>query len=175
VNLNCTSFEDGPYAGNCDLLPESVTDDEMSMGVRPYEWNCPQELVNGDCPDVFTMGTGTEHMSFRANYWNHNIFVELASDMGGDGSGAPGRCMSLLDQTEREAFLEGCSNPEDCNVSVTAWDDGDLWGAGAEDGENDEWTVSANSALGLICGLLQGAETVYGMTEMTFDFHAIKE
>jgi hypothetical protein len=170
TELTCVSLPDG--LNNCSMLPNSVTDDEMSMGVRPYELNCPSV----DCPDVFTMGVGSELMSFRANYWNHNIFVEIASNLGGDGSLKPGRCLALMDESQRSAFLQSaCGNQNDCNVLVIASDGGDLNEAGAGDGENDEWLVSANESVALICGQLSGSEIIYGMTTLTFEIHAIKE
>ena len=175
TDINCTPLD--PNTPSCGL-PVTVKDDEMVLSVKPYNWNCPGDVVasDGECPDIFTMGTGTKYMSFRVNYWNQYIFIEFASNIGGDGSHSPGRCLSLLSELERSAFLSSCDNPGDCNVSVTASDNGYLSEGvlvGNEDGENDEWLVSANNALGLICSLNDG--TVYGTTQMTFDIHAIKE
>ena len=176
TEITCEGLPEGGL-DNCHLLPNSVTDDQMSLGLRPYESGCPDpDPQDGECPDVFTMETGPAFMSFRSSYWNHNIFVEIASDIGGDGAPNPGRCLALLDDVQRKNFLDiACADPADCNVEVTASDSGDISGAGIGDLENDRWVVSANGGFALICGQLSGSEIVYGMTVLTFDIEAIKE
>ena len=119
------------------------------------------------------MGTGSENaeeMSFRMNYWNQEIFIEIASGDGGGGSLSPGRCLSLLSEYELGEFLGLCGT-NNCDVDVTAFDGGDLEGAGAGDGESDEWHVDAYMDKTLI----YNSELVYGMTTMTFGLEAIKE
>lgn len=179
--LTCEKLDEsvkgkGDGIDNCGNLPPSVTDDQMSLGLRPYESGCPTPLAGGECPDVFTMGAGPVLMSFRASYWNHNIFVEVASNIGGDGAPNPGRCLALLSEDQKNNFLGLCNEAKtNCNVGVTALDNGDTSSAGGGDGENDSWSVSAINVWALICGQLSGSETVYGVTTLSFDVDAIKD
>ena len=103
------------------------------------------------------------------------MVFDIASDIGGGGAPNPGRCLSLLSDSERSDFLEGCGTDYACDVTVEAFDDGFSGGAEANDGENDEWRVDAVNVKALLCILQSGYETVYGMTTMNFGVHAIKE
>ena len=179
VDLSC-SDAGGLLPDNCDLLPSNpltITGSGVHLFLRPYEVSCP-ELLNGECPDVFTMGTDTgnsEYMSFRVDFFSEGLFIEVASAIGGADYPNPGRCLSLLDSDARSDFLTTfCDNPADCNVRVEASDNGDLNGAGAGDGENDEWRIDASNVVALICNLFKPA-FVYGMTELSFGATAIKE
>lgn len=181
ADVTCQGLPGG--LNNCTQLPSNgvllVTDDTMSLGLRPYEVNCPEGQPDHACPDVFTMGTGVgaaELMGFGVNFWNQGIFIEIASVIGGEGSLNPGRCLSLLSEPERTAYLSTqCSDAANCNVNVVAFDDGDLSGAGTGDGENDEWHVDAVDVWALMCNLGSGYEKVYGMTRLNFGTVAIKE
>jgi hypothetical protein len=120
-------------------------------------------------------------MSFRINPWTENLFIEVASAIGGADSPNPGRCLSLLKQEDEDAYNDFvnnstyCGTPANCNVSVLAFDDGDVDGAGAGDGENDEWHFDAANVIALICRLEHGSAIVYGWTNLTFSGFAIKE
>ena len=180
VDLSC-SDAGGLLPDNCDLLPSNpltITGSGVHLFLRPYEMHCPEPLNNGECPDAFTMGTGmgnSEYMSFRVDFFSENLFIEVASAIGGADYPNPGRCLSLLSEADRSNFLdEQCADPANCNVLVEAFDNGDLNGAGAGDGENDEWRIDASSVVALICNLFKPA-FVYGMTELSFGVTAIKE
>lgn len=162
---------------NCDLLPFTfpVTRSNASLGLTAYQLNCPEPLpLTGECPDVYTMAQTTQGMSFRVNFWSPHVFVEAASEIGGADSPNPGRCLSMLSNADRAAFVAAECGPEsNCNVSVTAFDNGDINGAGDGDGENDEWHVVANNTVALMCDLQN--HVVFGMTTLSFGAEAIKE
>jgi len=168
---------------------------DLGAAVRPYKVKCPE----GDppCPDVFTMDPSTSAelnpvlMSFRLFFGGRFTF-EVASAIGVDGSQDPGTCLSLLTEDELDAFLdEHCrddpndpndpGDPADCNVSVTAYDQGNAGpfpgdgstGAGAGDEENDAWNVEAIGVTALICD--RPGATVIGKATLTFGFDAIKK
>ena len=179
VDFSCSIAAGLP--DNCDLLPDvfesAATRSDVILNLRPYDVNCP-ELLHGDCPDVSTMGLTTQDMSFRLDFFRSpdNLFVEAASAIGGADFPNPGRCLSLLSGDDRDAFLlEQCpsGSESNCNVSVTAFDLGDIGGAGDNDGENDEWDIVANNTVALMCDLLDNV--VFGMTTLTFGANAIKE
>ncbi len=79
---------------------------DLGAAVRPYKVNCPKKLLNGKCPDVFTMLPSTHLplpdgiildpvlISFRLGFGGGPT-VEVASAIGADGSQDPGRCLSL--------------------------------------------------------------------------------
>ena len=140
----------------------------LSAIVRPYEVNCPG---GGPCPDIYTQGSTTRLMSYRLEFHN-GLFVEIASAIGGSSEANPGRCLSLApNPTALAAVL--CSSDGACNVEVTAFDGGSFTGAGAGDGENDEWQVVANNDTALICD--RHNNTVFGKATLAFDFNAIKK
>jgi len=97
------------------------------------------------------------------------LLIEIASDIGGANSVDAGRCLSRLRSGERIAFLAAeCSNPSNCNVTVTATDVGG-------DG-NDAWRIDAFEVTALICqtGAI-GDNLVIGQTTLTFGFDAVKK
>lgn len=177
ASLTCAGLPGGPdNCGDITTKLPDVTDDTMSLGLRPYESNCPDGQPDGQCYDVFTMGESTQLMSFRINFWNQDIFIEVASAIGGEGAPNPGRCLSLLNEQQRDDFLlDKCLDPAGCNVSVTAYDDGFNSGTGKDDGENDEWHIDASDVWALMCNRRSGYEKVYGMTQLDIGAVAIKE
>ncbi len=162
---------------------------DLGAAVRPYKVDCPEGGL--PCPDVFTMDPGRpELMSFRL-FFGGGLTVEVASAIGADGSQDPGTCLSMLTEGQLDAFLdEHCRagpndqdhpGPADCNVEVTAYDQGnegpfpgdDTGAAGAGDGENDAWRVVADGVTALICD--RPGVTVIGKATLTFGFDAIKK
>ncbi len=141
--------------------------------VVPYMVNCPTQ-IEGECPDVFTMGQSTQLMSF----WLLSGIaptIEAASEIGG-----PGACLSLLTTAQRNAFIannchDDLDDPANCNVTITALHSG-------PDGENDVWRIDTNldeygNPIGikaLICSSgNQSLEAgVIGQTTLTFGFDA---
>jgi len=138
---------------------------DLNAMVRPYKEACPETLLNGECPDVFTMApTSTELMSFKLG--SPGLTVEVASAIGGDGVFDPGNCLSL--HPDPEALAEAlCAADGDCNVSVTAYNDSVVGG------ENDEWHVVADGVTALMCNRQTG--TLLGKAILTFGFDAIKK
>lgn len=138
---------------------------DLGAMVRPYKEACP-ELLNGECPDVFTMRNQTiQLMSFKLG--SPGLTVEVASAIGGDSAFDPGRCLAL--HPDPEALAEALcplDDGTDCNVSVTAYDNN-------EDGENDEWDVLAMDVTALMCNRQTG--TLLGKDILTFGFDAIKK
>jgi len=112
-------------------------------------------------------------MSFRLG--SPGLSIEVASNIGGDGSQDPGTCLSLLTESQRTYFLANeCDvNGSNCNVSVMAFDLGDSTGAGVGDGENDAWEVVAEGVTALMCHRRTG--TVLGKATLTFGFKAEKK
>ena len=139
---------------------------DLNAMVRPYKEACPQ-LLNGECPDVFTMAPmTTELMSFKLG--SPGLTVEVASAVGGDSAFDPGRCLSLHPDPAAlaEALCPADNDGFDCNVSVTAYDNNG-------DGENDEWDVVANSVTALMCN--RKTTTLQGKATLTFEFNSIKK
>lgn len=146
--------------------------------VRPYEVKCPDPDEDG-CLDVFEMAENTtEPMSYRISFdgAEANFIIEFASAIGGAGGPTPGRCLSLLSDEDRAAFLnEYCPkmpNNEDghrtgCDVLVTAKGKN-------QDGRNNYWSVSGTGLTGLICRLGMDS-AVYGIyTGANVDFTAVE-
>jgi len=152
--------------GNCSELASDIFDlerAELKLQVRPYEVNCsPDLLVNGQCPDVFTQGENVAQMSFRVVYYEQ-IILEIASDIGGPDSPNPGRCLSILSEEERRAYLhEFCSTLSNCNVAVSPV-------AMDADGRNNAWDIEALNDTGLICSTLSGDIKIIGVaTNISF-------
>jgi len=205
LNITCAPIDldfprDGDFDGEIDVnnckqltalldgeifsgvFPTCGEDNFCSLGasVRPYKVSCP----NGECPDVFTMDPDTpELMSFRLSFAGGNLLIEVASAIGGDGGLDPGRCLSLLETTQRKAFLDGeCIPDSNCNVEVTAFDlgnagtfpgEGSTEGAEAGDRENDAWQVVANGVTALICN--RNTSEVLGKATLFFGFEAINK
>jgi hypothetical protein len=71
--------------------------------VRPYKENCPGGAA--PCLDVFTMNQTTQLMNYRLSFNGGEDLIEVASAIGGDGGLDPGRCLSLLKDEDRDAFL----------------------------------------------------------------------
>jgi len=159
-------------SGNQDPGAIEVQRANLFLAVIPYEV-CPFD----DCPDVFTMGTDSENselMSFRVAF-DGGLLIEVASDIGGATSVDAGRCLSLLTEDQRTAFLAAeCSNPSECNVTVTAFDDG-TGGNVSDDEEIDAWNIDAIGVTALICQLGSGDNFVIGQTTLTFGFDAVKK
>jgi len=210
LNITCDPIElfnpDGTFnsfINGCPLLPLqlaaghlfpdcAVGDNFCSAGatVRPYKVSCPGVDPLLPCPDIFTMpGNGTtELMSYRLSFGGGVIFIEVASAIGGDGGLDPGRCLSLLETSQRSAFIEQeCDDERKCNVEVAAFDrgnEGPFPGninpeAGAGDGENDAWRVVADGpdddpgVTALICN--RNTSEVLGKATLFFGFQAIKK
>jgi len=152
----------------CDLLPvgaSNVQRANLFLAAIPYEV-CPFGI--GACPDVFTMAPGTSKlMSFKVMF-DGGPLIEIASAIGGASSVDAGRCLSLLMDAERNAFLaaECDADPSVCNVTVKASD---------SDGENDEWRIDADGVTALICQIGIGDNFVIGQTTLTFGFDAVKK
>jgi len=145
---------------------------QVIVAVNPYKVNCPTTmLADGECPDVFTMSAAnSELMGFRVSF-SEGLFISVDSAIGGATASDPGRCLSLLTDTQRTAFLDAeCSNepPSECNVTVTATHVGD--------GKNDAWMVDADGVTALICQIGNpGDQFVIGKTTLTFEFNAVKK
>ncbi len=182
-------FSDDTLLGFDGLFPTCGENNFCSLGaaVRPYKVDCPGVDPDEPCPDIFTMGQTTQLMSYRLSFGGGARLIEVASAIGGDGALDPGRCLSLLETSQRRAFLDAntgtCQSPGDCDVRVTAFDQGNAGTfpgdynaeAGAGDGENDAWRVEANGVTALICLRNNNTHTVIGKATLFFGFKAIKK
>jgi len=157
----------------CDLLPGEeiiVQSANLFLAAIAYEV-CPVDLDGGNgCPDVFTMTPGiSELMSFKVMF-DGGPLIEIASAIGGANSEDAGRCLSLLTADQRDAFLtNNCTDPADCNVSITASDNDS-----SSDG-NVKWEIDAVGVTALICQTGPGNNVVIGQTTLTFGFDAEKK
>lgn len=126
-----------------EVSPTWVVDETGSLTgrigrltVNPYVVNCLGPPVE-QCRDVFTMDAGEDNaqlMGFRLLDGSSSN-MEVASDIGG-AFFEPGRCLSLLTAEQRKAFLDhNCTDPEDCNVTIEAFD------TDPPDGVNDAWRI----------------------------------
>ncbi len=171
VDVRCT---DGSF-GDCRELPGGFLGEErprVILSVRPYENSCPDDLLSGECPDIFTMSPDeSEEMSFRILF-HEGLIIEAASNIGGSTGPNPGRCLSLLNGNDRVAFVAACAGGDTCNVTVTASDAGDSAGSGAGDEENDAWEIRGTGVRAIICDL--STNTVIGETTITVELDAIK-
>ena len=111
----------------------------------------------------------TQLMSFKIFGGGGLPTIEAASDIGGATSVDAGRCLSLLTADQRDAFLfDNCTEPSDCNVTITASDTGG-------DPGNDAWRIDSPGVTALICtfGAVDEEPAVLGQTTLTFGFDAV--
>ena len=142
----CADFFDGSVLKFGDYFEQRA---HLFFAARAYEGvTCPEFELSGECLDVFTMGfPGTAEMGFTVAFDEARFLrLDIASNIGGGTSKRPGRCLSVLTDAKRNAFLlEYCNNFADCNVTVKALGT-DL------DGRNNMWEIMAANDTGLICG-----------------------
>ncbi len=176
VNDNCTNPDVDPGAGEiviggaagCESLIGlgvfGVQRAHMTLNARPYDVNCPE---GGECLDVFTIEPGgSAQMGFQI-FSDEGIRLDIASDIGGGDAPDPGRCLSIMTDEERDAFLAAsCSTAADCNVTVTA--------VGVDsDNRNNSWDIVAANDTGLICSRGPLGSFVIGVaTGVTFIIEA---
>ncbi|MCH8113041.1 MAG: hypothetical protein IH905_13990 [Proteobacteria bacterium] len=181
VNVNCGNPNLGGIiiggVGGCNILAGlgvfGVQRAHMTLNARPYDVNCP-DPEGGECLDVFTMGDGTAgtvgfaQMGFQI-FADEGIRLDIASDIGGGDAPDPGRCLSIMTQAERTAFLNAsCSTAADCNVTVTAM--------GVDsDGRNNSWDIVAANDTGLICRLFGEVLLIGVATGVSFTIEADPE
>ncbi len=157
VGIACTNPDLGGDVGKiggengCKFLDDldrqtfGVQRADVFLAARPYAVNCP-DPENGECLDVFSLADGASAQMGFTVVFDEGIRLDIASAIGGTTAKNPGRCLSIMTQAERIAFLAAfCdANTDDCNVTVT------VMGTDTDD-RNDSWDIVAENDTGLIC------------------------
>ena len=136
---------------------------DVFLAARPYAVNCPE---GGECLDVFSLSDGDSAEMGFAVVFSEGVRLDIASAVGGFTAKNPGRCLSVMTEAERRAFLAtSCDPATNCNVTVTAH-------ASVPGGPNDSWNIVAANDTGLICNLFPDVFVIGVATGVTFEIQA---
>ncbi len=136
---------------------------DVFLAARPYAVNCPE---GGECLDVFSLSDGDSAEMGFAVVFSEGVRLDIASAVGGFTAKNPGRCLSVMTEAERRAFLAtSCDPATNCNVTVTAH-------ASVPGGPNDSWNIVAANDTGLICNFFPDVFVIGVATGVTFEIQA---